>query len=193
MEAQVRRWRGLKDVPLTSKGMVETCRLQHRLGQLDMIYHDRLTRCRDTAVLLKPTVLHQTEGPLPWNMGELFEGREITEESLALARWYIQYDYHAAPRGGESFHDWAMRWYTWISHLNCGYAAVGVVTHNRNIQYLYARQHGWFSYQMYDCIGPDFLSVHYYDPHTGHIAPWGGRSVPRGIYLIRHAETEYGT
>ena len=166
--------------------------LQLKLGRLDMVYHDKLSRCKDTAAILRPEVLTEDEGPRPWNMGSLFEGREITEDSLTLARYYIQ-NPDAKPPGGESFHRWAYPWSFWIRTLRVGFAAVGVVTHNRNIQYLYAYQTGRFLYKTYDCNGPDFCSVHYYDQKRGHIAPWGGNRVPRGIYLIRHGETEFGT
>ena len=80
-----------------------------------------------------------------------------------------------------------------LGNLTYGFAAVGIVTHNRNIQYLYSLHEGEFIYKLYDVEGPGFCSVHYFDQRTGHIAPWGGKGVPRGIYLIRHGETSFGT
>jgi broad specificity phosphatase PhoE len=188
----IRRWRGTLDVPLTKQGMKQAFDLQLKLGRLDMIYHDKLSRCRDTAAILRPEVLTEDEGPRPWNMGSLFEGREINKNSLTLARYYIQ-NPKGKPPGGEAFCTWFSHWLGWIQALKVGFAAVGVVTHNRNIQYLYARQTGNFLYKVYDCDGPDFCSVHYYDPKRKHIAPWGGSGVPRGIYLIRHGATSWGT
>lgn len=187
----MRRWRGMKDVPLTYNGIASSIRLGADL-ELDAIYHDRLERCRDTAELMIPNVTFPADGPLPWDMGHLFEGQEINEESIELARHYVQ-NPDVLPPGGEKFLDWSLRWYFWIRNLRFGFASVGVVTHNRNIQYLYAIQHGSFKYHMYDCHGPDFCSVHVYDQRHGWIEPWGGKNVPRGLYLIRHGETSYGT
>jgi len=164
-----------------------------KLGGLDAIYHDGLSRCRDTAMLLHPNVLVEDEGPGPWNMGNLFEGRPITEDSLRMARWYIQGNQYGQPPGGETFAKWQDRWLRFMLSLTFGWAAVGVVTHNRNIQYLYSLHEGEFIYKFYDVDGPGFCSVHYFDQRTGLIAPWGGKWVPRGIYLIRHGETSWGT
>jgi broad specificity phosphatase PhoE len=186
----MRRWRGFKDVPLTEEAEFDIELLRADLGKLDAIYHDRLHRCRDTAYLLDPEVCFEDPGPEPWNMGQMFEGREITEVSLDLAKYYVRNPY-ARPPGGETFAVWAFRWKSWIESLNPGYAAVGVVTHNRNIQYLYSLYEGKFCPHLYDVDGPDFCTVHVY--RDGHIAPWGGKHVPNGIYLIRHGETEYGT
>lgn len=187
----VRRWRGTIDVPLDSVGKTQAVNLGYEMGDLDIVYHDHLSRCKDTAYRLPAFVRESTDGPRPWRMGHLFDGRPITEESLNLARYYIVNNLAAVPPGGESFARWAFHWRTWIDSLKCGYAAVGVVTHNRNIQFLYACQYGPFHYPIYDVSGPDFCTVHVYD--RGHIAPWGGVNVPRGIYLIRHGRTSFGT
>jgi len=162
------------------------------MGRLDAIYHDSLSRCADTALLLKPNVLFEAPEAGPWNMGELFEGREITEDSLNLARYYVENNLAKPPRG-EQFATYYDRWMCFLVNLKHGHSAVGIVTHNRNIQTVYASQYGRFEYQMYDCDGPGFCSVHYYDQRTGLIAPWGGKNVPNGIYLIRHGETSWGT
>lgn len=186
-----RRWRGAIDVPPTQEGLMEAWKLGSRL-HLDAIYHDNLSRCDLTASAMRPNVLFEAEGPGPWNMGELFEGREITPDSLQLAAYYVQNSNGCPPRG-ETFREYYDRWMGWLRNLKIGYATVGVVTHNRNIQTVYAQQYGKFCYQMYDCHGPDFLSVHYYDRHSNRIAPWGGNALPRGIYLVRHCETAWGT
>jgi len=183
----MRRWRGMIDVPLTENGE----RQAESIGiDLDAVYHDRLQRCVDTASRITANVQFVADGPLPWDMGELFEGREITEDSLNLARYYIQ-NPHGKPPRGETFHTWRTRWMGWLQSLEIGFAAVGIVTHNRNIQYLYSLYKGEFHYKMYDVDGPDFCTVHVYD--RGHIAPWGWGHVPKGLYLIRHGETEFGT
>jgi len=183
----MRRWRGMIDVPLTEEGRRQAKSISI---DLDAVYHDRLQRCVDTAKSIKSNVQFESDGPLPWDMGELFEGREITEDSLHLARYYIQ-NPHGHPPRGETFHTWTERWMGWLQNLKLGFAAVGIVTHNRNIQYLYSLYKGKFHYNMYDVNGPNFCTVHFYD--NGNIAPWGGVGTPNGIYLIRHGETEFGT
>jgi broad specificity phosphatase PhoE len=186
----MRRWRGSIDVPLTREGRIQALDLYTEIGKLDAIYSDGLSRCRDTAQILNPFVYFDSEESGPWRMGHLFEGREITDDSLNLAQHYINNPF-VCPPGGETFQEYYERWMGWLEDLKNGFAAIGVVTHNRNIQTAYACQHGEFSYQMYDCDGPGFCSVHYYD--RGRIAPWGGKNVPKGIYLIRHGATEWGT
>jgi len=186
----MRRWRGTLDVPLTENGVNQALELSLRMERLDAIYCDKLSRCVQTAAAQAPNVMFDAEEAGPWRMGHLFEGREITEDSLDLARYYISKPY-ALPPGGEPFCEWSNRWMNWLRNLKTGFAAVGIVTHNRNIQYLYASQHGHFVYKMYDVHGPDFCSVHVYS--EGLCAPWGGKNVPRGLYLIRHGETNFGT
>lgn len=187
----MRRWRGTIDVPLNNNG-IDQAEVLGTVLDLDWIYHDGLGRCMDTANIIDAPVVENSTGPRPWNMGYLFEGREITEESLKLAGYYVQNPY-GKPPGGETFHHWSMMWEEFLGSLVHGWAAVGIVTHNRNIQYLYSLHRGEFIYKLYDCVGPAPCSVHVYEPHTGAIAPWGGNDVPRGIYLIRHGETEWGT
>lgn len=188
----VRRWRGTINVPPTNEGLAKSWNLGSRL-QLDAIYHDSLSRCDLTASALRPNVLFEAPEAGPWNMGELFEGREITEDSLKLAAYYVNNPYGCPPKG-EPFHDYYYRWMSWIRELKIGFAAVGVVTHNRNIQTVYAQQYdGKFKYHMYDCHGPEFLSVHYFDRRRNVIEPWGGNAMPLGLYLVRHCDTSWGT
>ena len=184
----IRRWRGTIDVPLTDRGKRQAANLAGL--ELDAIYYDHLSRCRDTASLIGANVYFESSGPRPWNMGELFDGREITDDSLKLARYYILNPL-AKPPKGEPFDRWAAWWLSWINGLKTGFGAVGVVTHNRNIQYLYSLHSDKFVYKLYDCDGPDFCTVHVYN--MGHIAPWGGKGAPKGVYLIRHGETSFGT
>ena len=124
-------------------------------------------------------------------MGPAFEGREITKKSLLMAQFYVQSN--ARPAGGECFEDWAKHWHDWLRDLKHGFAAVGVVTHNRNIQYLYSLYGCEFHYKLYNCIGPDYCTVHVYNRGRGEIESWGNKNTPRGIYLIRHGETDFGT
>lgn len=187
----VRRWRGTIDVDPTYEGLVKAWKLGDKL-HFDAIYHDHLSRCDLTASAMRPRVMFEAEEAGPWNMGNLFEGREITEDSLKLASHYVT-NPHVCPPGGEPFQVYYERWMGWLRDLRVGFATVGIVTHNRNIQTVYAQQYGKFKYQMYDCHGPEFLSVHYYDRSANRIAPWGGNSIPRGIYLIRHCDTSWGT
>jgi broad specificity phosphatase PhoE len=189
-----RRWRGFKDVDLSLTGRVRSTlvgtRLRHA-GGFDIIYHDHLSRCYDTARLIEAPVLAEDRHAGPWNMGQLFEGRPINEDSLRMARWYIVGNQDAVPPGGEPFKIWSRRWYRWVKNVEFGFAAAAAVTHNRNIQYLYAMQGGEFDYSVYDCHGPDFCTVHVFNQRTGEIAPWGGRNLPAGfLYLIRHGDTE---
>jgi broad specificity phosphatase PhoE len=163
------------------------------MGPLDIVYHDSLERCRNTAKALNPEILHEDDQAGPWNMGPEFEGKAITDASLDNCRFYVR-NAGIDPPGGEAFYLWYTLWMRWLNSLEYGYAAVGVVTHNRNIQAVYSTDRwGFFRPHMYDVVGPDYCTVHVYDQHTGEIAPWGGNDVPRGIYLIRHGETDFGT
>ena len=191
----MRFWRGTIDVPPTEESLWEAIdSLRSRLP-LDYIYHDKLSRCRRTAEVLEHDFLIETEGSRPWNMGPVFEGKEITEESLDQCREMVKYG-GILWEGGECFNDWYYPWINWINNLDsvldsAKSARVGVVTHNRNIQALYAIHNNVFYPHLYDATGPDFLSVHVYQ--GGHIARWNGLAVPENIYLIRHAATSYGT
>ena len=188
----MRRWRGYTDVPLNTAGFAQVKSLEQRLGMLDRIYFDHLQRCRKTAEGLNPYQLKQDDGPRPWRMGRLFDGEVINDDSLNIARKFILSP-ELDPPGGEFFGKWSNEWLKWLQNLKYGHAAVGIVTHNRNIQYLYSLYEGQFVYKLYDCVGPDYCSVHYFNPNTNHIAPWNYRYTPKGIYLIRHGETSFGT
>ncbi len=184
-----RRWRGMIDVPPTHEGLVQAAQLGHSLP-LDYIYHDHLSRCAETAYALDPEVTVETAGPRPWHMGPDFEGKEITEESLDRCRYLVKIEYR--PFGGESFGGWYCDWTSWLDSIEQQpIRKVGIVTHNRNIQALYSRHNGVFYPHLYDVDGPSFLTVHVYS--KGHIAPWNGKAVPPGIYILRHCETEWGT
>ena len=191
-----RRWRGTLDVPLNNVGLLDAEILGDvlcDLGGFDLVIHDDLSRCRDTAYKM-PSGRHlqNSLGPRPWRMGPTFEGEPITEGSIARAQLGISVD-HKFP-GGERFSKWFGDWMTFITVMDYSYPKdrVAVVTHNRNIQSLYATLPGYGFYQPhYDVEGPGFLSVHFYD--RGWIAPWGGTNFPPGLYLIRHGETAWGT
>ncbi len=188
----MRRWRGTIDVPPTERSLWDAFQLGGELP-LDIIYHDKLQRCRRTAECMVADKLIETEGPRPWHMGPKFEGRDITEESLNRCRGLV-IDSWRQPFEGKSFHDWHIGWRMWM--LIMGFEEkptqrVGIVTHNRNIQALYATHNDVFYPHLYDTEGPDFLTVHVYQ--AGHIAPWNRKAVPNGIYLIRHAATGWGT
>ena len=187
-----RRWRGTIDVPPTEDGLKDAMRLGGRL-RLGVIYHDSLSRCRRTAVAMSPYSTVETDGPRPWKMGPLFEGHEITPESIINSQWQVENPW-IFPLGGEQFGRWLWDWKEWISMVDMDRLLVrerkGVVTHNRNIQALYSRHSDTFYPKLYNAVGPSPLTVHVYS--KGHIAPWNGKDVP-GLYLIRHAPTEWGT
>ena len=185
-----RRWRGTIDVPLTGYGREQAKALRRRIGKLDVVYYHNLSRCRETAAILRPGVMCRVEPPRPWNMGEMFEGREITEESLKLAQHYIEFPY-AVPPKGEPFSRWSSEWRSWLLNLDPAYATIGVVTHNRSIQHAIAMNDGCFDFHAYDCKGPDFCSIYHH--RNGRTAEWLGDRLPAGIFLIRHGETEWGT
>lgn len=186
-----RKWRGTLDVPPTEDGLWSALKLMPLLW-LDMVYHDNLSRCRRTAEVLVADKdrRHQTNGSRPWNMGPVFEGQEITEASLNRCRHLVNTP-TAMPYQGESFGRWYSDWMEWIWKIEPANKRIGVITHNRNIQALYATHNYIFYPHLYDTKGPAFLTVHVYQ--NGHIAPWNGLVVPDGVYIIRHAETSYGT
>ena len=186
----MRRWRGTINVPPTTAGLAKAAILSDRL-RLPIIYTDHLDRCRRTAQHLYPGVTGVDDGCGPWHMGPEFEGQEITPVSLAKAQFYSSQAQFVAPDGGESFFAWSTRWTEFIDDLDRPSLPTGVVTHNRNIQYLYSRHNGRFYPKLYDVTGPDFLSVHVYQ--DGYIAPWDGRTMVNCLYLIRHANTSWGT
>ena len=185
----MRRWRGFLDVPATGAGLSAAAELGRHL-RLDIVYHDRLSRDRDTAKALNPFLTLETDGPLPWHMGPQFEGQEITEGTLKAAQ-FLACNPHICPIGGEAFGWWYERWTKWIDRLKDGRLKVGVITHNRNLQVLYSRHGGCFYPKLYDCVGPSPLSVHVFS--RGAAAPWGGCAQPPGVYIIRHAPTLWGT
>jgi broad specificity phosphatase PhoE len=160
------------------------------LGRFDKVYHDGFQRSLVTARNLGCSDVKKHFGPRPWHMGPTFEGKEITEQSIERVRSYI--DSGLPPPKGETFYEWYSEWMTFLDVQ--GHPPVdkkiGIVTHNRNIQAVYATHRGRFHYPVYDCIGPDFLTIHVYQ--QGHIAPWNGKTLTNGIYLIRHGETEFG-
>ena len=191
-----RRWRGTLDVPLTRDGEIGAKWLALDFPEpFDMVIHDDLSRCKYTALaLFSHRFLQNSLGPRPWKMSPGFEGELVTEESIALAQLYVKFDW--VDGDGERFSEWYEDWMTFIHVWNRSYPydRVAVVTHNRNIQALYATLPvpGLpFSRSLYDAEGPGFLSVHYYK--DGHIAPWTERAFPPGLYLIRHGETAFGT
>lgn len=172
----MRKWRGMINVPLTADGTDQAFYLGKKL-QFDCVYHDKLQRCKETASYLSD-ILICSSGPEPWKMGTEFEGKEITEESLQEARRYILEG--GVPPGGEPFDYWYNKWVEWVRELarvRPPNMRVGIVTHNRNIQALYATGPDGFDYSIYDCAGPDFCSVHEF----------------HGLTFTRHGETSYGT
>ncbi len=184
----MRRWRGTIDVPPTEDSLWDAFQLGAKLP-LDVICHDKLSRCRRTAECMVTDKIIETEGPRPWRMGPEFEGKKITEESLNRCRHLVK-TVGSAPYKGEPFKAWYSRWILWIEEIDQA-GRLGIVTHNRNIQALYATHDGVFYPHLYDTGGPAFLTVHVYQ--DGHIAPWNGKDVPNGIYILRHAETNWGT
>lgn len=185
----MRRWRGTLDISPTEDGLWDALKLGEKL-KLDVVYHDKLARCRRTAHMLKPSASVETEGPRPWKMGPMFEGKEITASSLRDAQWYVE-NWSVFPYFGKSFRSWYTSWLNWINDLKeAPVERVGIVTHNRNIQALYSTHNGVFYPKLYNAEGPEPLSVHVYQ--NGYVAPWNGVSRP-GIYLIRHAPTLFGT
>jgi broad specificity phosphatase PhoE len=180
---------------MTPQGFFEATQLGDKIkaaGGFDFVYHDGLQRCYQTAIRLCSQA-RKDFGPRPWNMGPEFQGKPITKDSLARARDYITTNHGSHPPGGESFNDWYGDWMTFLAVQEYAHFGkkVGIVTHNRNIQTVYSIQGGQFSYKLYDCEGPGFLSVHVVD--RGEIAPWNEKEIRPGIYLIRHAATSWGT
>ncbi len=190
---QNRRWRGTLDVPLTRDGHTGAVWLGLDFPEdFDLVIHDDLSRCRDTArVLYSDRYLQNSIGPRPWHMGPMFEGKPITELSISNAQLMIATD--MTPTGGEKFSEWLDDWMTFIHVMDYSYPneRVAVVTHNRNIQTLYSMHNGEFNQKLYDVPGPSFLTVHVYN--RGHIEPWGEVGFPPGLYIIRHGETAWGT
>ncbi len=188
-----RRWRGTLDVPLTTQGLQDSIWLGLDFpDDFDLIIHDDLSRCRDTAMSIpSKRRIQNSLGPRPWHMGPFFEGEPVDYLSISNAQLLIATD--MTPTGGEKFSEWLEDWMTFIHVMDYSYPndRVAVVTHNRNIQTLYSMHNGEFNQKLYDVEGPGFLTVHAYN--RGNIEPWGGVGFPPGLYLIRHAETAWGT
>lgn len=184
------RWRGTLDVPPTLDGLWAARELGEKL-KLDVIYYDKLSRCRRTGQAIFVDQLIRTEGPRPWKMGPLFEGKDITPKSLLEAQFLVE-NPTIVPDQGESFGQWCNSWTNWIQTMDAfNEGSTGIVTHNRNIQALYSFHNAIFYPHLYNVKGPAPLSVHYY--YNGLIAPWNYRETPPGLYLIRHAPTNFGT
>lgn len=191
-----RRWRGTINVPPVPERVDEATKLAKPLN-LDECYHDGLERCAATARAItrldRQDAILTADGPSPWNMGHTFQGKEITPSSILRAQDYATRKMFSCPPDGESFVDWSLRWHRFVRIVDmlAEDIRIGVVTHNRNIQYLYSIHGEQFYPKLYDVVGPDFLSVHVY--HNGMIAPWIGNSSVSGLFITRHVETSWGT
>ncbi len=189
-----RKWRGEIDVPLTEAGLgkaYETGAVLNAAGGLTVCYHDWLSRDRDTANAICDFTI-ESRGPRPWRMGKSFEGYPITAESIRWAQWLVENPTLNLDPTGEPWLAWYEEWRKWLSAINDScVSSVGIVTHNRNIQAIYSTVKGEFRPEFYNCDGPGFCSIHFYDGLT--IVPWVGDKLVTGIYLVRHGETEWGT
>jgi broad specificity phosphatase PhoE len=188
----MRRWRGEIDVPLTVNGRSAAYWLGMMLddaGGLTMCYHDWLSRCRDTAKGVCP-ITALDNGPRPWRMGKGFEGRPITHSSIQWAQWMVEHPAVSLDPTGEPWGTWYRAWMEWLAKVPCD-GKIGVVTHNRSIQALYATTPTGFDPKLYNVDGPGFCTVHVY--RQGQIAAWDGGTLTNGLYLIRHGETFWGT
>jgi broad specificity phosphatase PhoE len=124
-------------------------------------------------------------------MGKQFEGNPITSQSLLWSQWYVRHPFIAPEHGGEPWQKWYDEWMHFLAHIDHTGSKIGVVTHNRNIQAVYATVDGKFQERLYNVSGPNFCTVHVY--REGHAEPWDGKELKPGIYLIRHGETAWGT
>lgn len=193
MVCMTRKWRGELDVPLNEAGVEQVRALGKARGRLRgevTCFHDWLSRCRDTALAVSFRRV-VSRGPRPWRMGPGFEGWPITGESIRHAQYLVEHP-NVVPTGGECFYAWYDSWMNWVEWLH--YANLGarcVVTHNRNIQALYATVEGKFRPELYNVDGPSYCSLHSYSngairPVDDDFMPWGG------VLLIRHGETDFG-
>jgi len=190
------KWRGEIDVPLTELGLSGAIylgsQLEEKERKLALVYHDWLSRSADTAKAICPLTSMSRYGCRPWRMGPAFEGNPITPESIRHAQWFAE-NMHEQPNGGEPFGNWYTEWMGWLNNLSdVTHEPMGVVTHNRNIQAVYSTVEGKFVPELYNAVGPDFLSVHEYKHRR--IVPWDGGVLAKGaVYIIRHGETSFGT
>jgi broad specificity phosphatase PhoE len=187
-----RRWRGEIDVPLTEAGHEQAESLDaaiERAGGFDVVYHDWLSRSRETAQTICDTCV-ETHGPRPWRMGPNFEGWPITDWNLRWAEWYVRHP-GVEPPAGESWGHWYRGWMDWLATFKDTDHIVGVVTHNRNIQAVIASPNGQFNEPLYNVVGPDYCTVYRWDGRQA--TRWLGERLQPGVYLIRHGETEFGT
>jgi len=178
-------------VPLTKAGVFHakaTATALNKAGKLDLVYHDWLSRDRDTARIICP-ITSETRGPRPWKMGKLFEGNPITAEGIRWAQWFVENPWVAPDFGGEPWSKWYDEWMAFLKSLPLD-GRVGVVTHNRNIQAVLATHGGRFIPDEYNCDGPNFCWVYHYDGDAAE--RWVGEPLKNGVYLVRHGETSYG-
>lgn len=174
------------------------------MGGFDLIYHDNQWRTLLTALVyhgeMPRAVLVDlgTDGQSQ-ALGAL-EGQEVSPETIAAVQYYVEHP-DERPKGlspygtrpGDTFSEWSRRWFCVVERLRAQAALgkrVACVTHNRNI-------HALDSLSLMGTIDPARMNQAGPAPNTIHrlegdgVREWKGEWIRAGVYLVRHAETDW--
>jgi broad specificity phosphatase PhoE len=185
------RFRGSIDVPLTRKGYCDAVDLGFAFQRVDVICHDWQQRTIDTARCLKiahPNARSEIHPVTSQRLGFL-EGQEVNEETLKTMQYFVDHPGEVPAEGlnplsrePQSFSEWLREWFWIFDDLKRAAeyreARTIIVTHNRNIQALIAREGNNINKKLFDAVGPKPCEIYHF-----------------GEYLstVRHAETSWGT
>jgi broad specificity phosphatase PhoE len=186
------RFRGSINVPLNEYGWVAAIKAGFALRNepIRLIVHDYQQRTINTAKaiqLFHPDALLAQHDVYSQRLGWL-EGEEVTKDSLAFMQHYIKNPYKIpgpgirSEREPQSFGGWLNDWFWTFDqlkrHAEQNLCKTLIVTHNRNIQAILAREGDWINEEAFDVPGPKPCEIAHF-----------------GDYLstIRHGDTDWGT
>jgi broad specificity phosphatase PhoE len=173
-------------------------------GGFDVIYHDNQWRTFLTALVysaIMPEAKIANVGMCGQSqaLGEL-EGQPVNEDTIARMQHFIVNPNERPPgrsscstRDGETFTEYRTRWLDLVEDLN-DEASVGkrvaIITHNRNIHMLDSLGPGGeVDLHLMNAPGPAPNTIHRLE--GAGVKEWNGSWIKEGVYLIRHAETEW--
>ncbi len=210
------RFRASIDIPATPEGLAEFRPIAEKLaahGGLDEIYHDDQQRTIETAKVLQEVMpgatLHDVGTAGQSQALGKWEGQPVDEKALATMRHLVE-NPDVVPsdrspdstRDGESFNQYLDRFLPLVDALKkkaeAEGKAIGLVTHNRNIQTINARLAEAGAKNLYgkrvdesvmDQPGPEVGTVNKVIDHA--TEDWSEKKITPGLYLIRHARTAF--
>lgn len=130
----------------------------------------------------------------------ILEGAPVNPGTIGAVQYYTEHSDERPPgrsaysgRPADTFGEWARRWFAVVRELSRQAALgkrVAIVTHNRNI-------HAMASLDAEGQIDPELMNQAGPGPNTVHVMTdtglkeWNGEWIRPGVYLVRHAETDW--